>query len=202
MANKALVLGAATVGGVMLYSGLAGVNVMDVLAGKASLKDADPKGGKGLPEELLSMLGKAPGSVNTLVPPGKLGDVSGKTPREIINDEVLPLARKYGMVTGRNSAMVDAANAVHGATVSGGRSDHQGPPDDAWAADMSNGQNPTPGMDKLAVALSKKFRIPGNIMAGGIHNATWGGFRYQLIYRCGDCGGNHMNHVHFGVRRA
>lgn len=157
MPNAALTLGVATVGGVMIYSGLAGVSVMDVLAGKASLKGADPKGGKGLPDNLLSML-KGGSGTDTLVSPGKLGSVQGKTPKQIIDTMVVPLARKHGMLTGITPAMVTAANAVHGPTVSGGRSDHQGPPSEAWASDMSNGVM-TPGELALFHDLADLFHI-------------------------------------------
>lgn len=40
----------------MIFSGLAGESVMDVLAGRASLKDSDPKGGEGL-GDLTGLLG-------------------------------------------------------------------------------------------------------------------------------------------------
>jgi hypothetical protein len=67
----------------------------------------------------------------------------------------------------------------------------------AWAADISNGSSPTPEMDKLARMLAKRFDIPWT--GSGLVNAVHGGYRYQLIYRT-MAGGNHYNHVHFGVR--
>lgn len=197
MANKALALGAATIGGIMIYSGLSGTSVMDVLAGNASLQGVDPKGGKGLPSNLLDML-KGGGGTDTLVSPGELGAVQGE-PRTIINEMVLPLARKHHMVTGRNAAMVDAANAVHGPTVDGNQSDHQGPPETAWAADMSNGVMTKEEM-ALAHDLADRFHITVPKKLNGIYNSEWGGYRFQLIHGCGDCGGDHTNHVHFGVR--
>jgi peptidoglycan hydrolase-like protein with peptidoglycan-binding domain len=117
------------------------------------------------------------------------------TPKHIIDTVVLRIAAECGIH--RSPAENDAANARHGTTVSGGRSDHQGPPAVAWAADISNGGSPTPEMDKLARSLAKRFDIawPGF----GLVNATHGGYRFQLIYRT-SIGGNHYNHVHFGVR--
>lgn len=195
MANKALVLGAATVGGVMVYSGLAGVNVLDVLSGNASLKDANPKGGPGLPANLRSLLGgKAAPDAQSLVPLGKLGSVAGLTPEQIINSQVIPIAQKHGIKVTASS--VKEANGRHGATITGGRSDHQGPPNERWAADMSNGQSPTPQMQALADELAQVFRI--NWDGAGAASAQWGGMRFQLIYRT-MIGGNHFNHVHFGV---
>jgi hypothetical protein len=52
-------------------------------------------------------------------------------------------------------------------------------------------------MDALARSLAKRFDIPWS--GAGLVNATHGGYRYQLIYRT-NLGGNHFNHVHFGVR--
>ena len=117
------------------------------------------------------------------------------TPKHIIDQIVLPIAQQSGVH--RTPAENDAANARHGPTNTGGRSDHQGPPNVAWAADMSNGSSPTPQMDALARNLAKRFDIPWS--GAGLVNATHGGYRYQLIYRT-NLGGNHYNHVHFGVR--
>lgn len=121
------------------------------------------------------------------------------TPKNVIDELVVPLARKYRMVTGVDPAAIAAANGRHGATVSGGRSDHQGPPNYAWASDMSNGGSPTPQMDSLAGALASAFGIPWT--GSGLVTQMSQGYRYQLIYRTNE-GGNHYNHVHFGVRVA
>ena len=122
------------------------------------------------------------------------GAIEG-TPKHIIDTIVLPIAQQCGI--NRTVAMNDAGNASHGTTNTGNRSDHQGPPDVAWAADISNGGNPTPEMDKLARSLAQRFGIPWT--GSGLVNATHGGYRYQLIYRTTQ-GGNHFNHVHFGVK--
>ena len=122
------------------------------------------------------------------------GAIEG-TPKHIIDTIVLPIAQQSGI--NRTSAENDAANARHGPTNTGNRSDHQGPGNVAWAADISNGSSPTPEMDKLARTLAKRFDIPWS--GSGLVNATHGGYRYQLIYRTTQ-GGNHFNHVHFGVR--
>ena len=122
------------------------------------------------------------------------GAIEG-APKHIIDAIVLPIAQQCGI--NRTVAMNDAANARHGTTNTGNRSDHQGPPNVAWAADISNGGNPTPEMDKLARSLAQRFGIPWS--GSGLVNATHGGYRYQLIYRTMQ-GGNHFNHVHFGVK--
>lgn len=113
------------------------------------------------------------------------------TPKAIIDTVVLPIARQAGVP--RTVAENDAANAVHGPTSSGGLSDHQGPPDQRWAADMSNGTSPTPEMDALAAALAAKFGIPWTGM--GLVAVTRGQYRFQLIYKAPE----HWNHVHLGV---
>ncbi len=122
------------------------------------------------------------------------GPIEG-APKHIIDAIVLPIAWQCGI--NRTVAMNDAGNAAHGTTNTGNRSDHQGPPNVAWAADISNGGSPTPEMDKLARSLAQRFGIPWS--GSGLVNATIGGYRYQLIYRTMQ-GGNHFNHVHFGVK--
>jgi hypothetical protein len=132
------------------------------------------------------------------------GAIEG-SPKHIIDTVVLPLAKKCGIA--RTVAENDAANARHGPTNSGGVSDHQGPPDQAWAADTSNGSSPTPEMDCHARALIEKFQLPPldfntSGAAGSEQTASVirGGYRFQLIYRS-YTGGNHDNHTHFGARR-
>jgi hypothetical protein len=128
---------------------------------------------------------------------GALTDIDGEmSPKDIIDQIVLPLARLHKMVTGRNAEMVEQANARHGHTVSGNVSDHEGPPNIRWAADMSNGSSPTPQMDGLAKELARKFDIKWS--GSGLVNASYKSYRFQLIYRTYE-GGNHFNHVHFGV---
>lgn len=122
----------------------------------------------------------------------------GQTPAQIINHFVVPLARKNGIDVSPKS--VAEANARHGPTVSGGRSDHQGPSANAWAADLSNGSAPTPQMDRLARSLATAFGIPWS-GSGLVSKTLPGGYRVQLIYRTTQ-GGNHFNHVHFGIRKA
>ncbi len=125
------------------------------------------------------------------------GNLSG-TPKEIIDRQVIPLAKKNKMEQGDTVKEVEEANAAHGPTVSGSRSDHQGPPDQAWAADMSNGSSPTPEMDALAEDLAKAFKLKWS--GSGVASTTHKGYRVQMIYRS-HVGGNHFNHVHFGVRK-
>lgn len=140
---------------------------------------------------------------------GLAGVDSSMTPQQIINTLVLPLARNNHMITGIDPDKVVAANAAHGPTATGTRSDHQGPPDTAWAVDMSNGTAPTKEMDKLASQLIQAFNLPalGSPDAtSGAHTenlvqATHSTFRYQLIYRTDNPIG-HFNHVHFGVHIA
>ena len=130
------------------------------------------------------------GPAGTAIP---VGGVAG-SPKDVIDTVVLPLSNAMGVP--RTVAQNDAANAAHGPTVSGGHSDHQGPPNLRWAADMSNGGSPTPEMDRLAQALADRFGIPWD--GAGLVSATRGRYRMQLIYRT-TAGGNHFNHVHFGL---
>jgi hypothetical protein len=115
------------------------------------------------------------------------------TPKHVIDTIVLPIAAACGIV--RTPAEIVAANAAHSLlTDSGKRSDHKGPPDHAWAADMSNGTSPTPQMDELARRLAARFGIPWN--GSGLRTTSGHGYRFQLIYR--EAG--HYNHVHFGLK--
>jgi hypothetical protein len=124
---------------------------------------------------------------------GGMGTLQG-TPEDIVN-QVIDYAHSNGF-SSVTRASVRAANASHGPTISGGRSDHQGPPDQAWAADISNGGSPTPEMDALAEAIAEAFEIPWD--GSGLVTVQRGDYELQLIYRTQE-GGDHTNHVHFGV---
>jgi hypothetical protein len=126
---------------------------------------------------------------------GEMGVLEG-TPEEIVN-QVVDYAHANGFPA-VTRATVRAANATHGPTVSGGRSDHQGPPETAWAADISNGTT-TPEEDALAQAISDAFDIPWN--GSGLVTVARGKYEIQLIYRTME-GGDHFTHVHFGCHLA
>lgn len=126
------------------------------------------------------------------------GAISG-TPHDIINTIVLPLCRQCGIP--RTSAENDAANLRHGPVNSGAVSDHQPPWSQHCAADMSDGVM-TAREKTLAKALAQRFSIPWS--GAGCVSATHGGYRFQLIFGVdlGGGGGDHHNHVHFGVAKA
>lgn len=126
------------------------------------------------------------------------GKLSG-TPKEIVDKVALPIAHKidFKQVTAKS---VEAANAGHGPTTSGTTSDHQGPPERAWAADISNGSSPTKEMDQLAKDLADCFGFQPSQWQGDCNTTTKDGYRIQLIYRT-NCGANHFNHVHIGVAK-
>ena len=114
------------------------------------------------------------------------------TPEDIVN-EVIDYAHDHGFPNVTRES-VRAANAEHGPTVDGNTSDHQGPPDVRWAADISNGRT-TPEETALAWAIAKAFDAPWH----GSGLITWEreGYRFQLIYKTLE-GGDHYDHVHFG----
>lgn len=138
-------------------------------------------------------------SAASVKPAVKGAPVARSDPRNIIDFNILPLARSLGINVTPGS--VSAANARHGPTISGGVSDHQGNGKNTWAADMSNGSAPTPQMDKLAASIAKMYGIPWHGSGLVNHTVKVGGhvYRLQLIYRT-NTGGNHYNHVHFGVK--
>jgi Putative peptidoglycan binding domain len=76
-------------------------------------------------------------------------------------------------------------------------SDHHVSQTRSFACDLSNGSSPTPQMDRTAKAIATKLGHPE--FSAGVLNVTRGSVRAQLIWRT-DVGGNHFNHVHFGVR--
>ena len=121
----------------------------------------------------------------------------GLTPGQIVNRIAV---ESQGLGFPHMSAeYVRERNAAHGPTIHGTRSDHQGPPEWAWAADISNGSSPTPEMDRLARRIAKWLGVPWN-GSGLVNHYLPNGYRVQLIYRT-NLGGNHYNHVHVGIRR-
>ncbi len=76
-------------------------------------------------------------------------------------------------------------------------SDHHVSQTQAFAADLSNGSSPTPQMDKTARELAAALGHPD--FRAGVLSVTRGRARAQLLWRT-KVGGNHFNHVHFGVR--
>lgn len=76
-------------------------------------------------------------------------------------------------------------------------SDHHVSQRQSFAADQSNGSAPTPQMDRAAQAIAAALGHPS--FRAGVLNVTHGPARAQLLWRT-NVGGNHFNHVHFGVR--
>lgn len=140
--------------------------------------------------------------------PTTIGDIEG-SPKDIIDNVVIPMAQSIDRFkSGFNSAplgphSVEVANHHHGHTVTGSISDHEGPPERAWAADMSvdwidhrNGIKP---MLELAKQLQSTFDLP-NYKGGCFSSYSKDKhYRYQICYLT-DTGGDHWNHVHFGVK--
>lgn len=173
-------------------------NIPLALAGYNAGEGAVAQAGNRVPNypETQAYVAKIVGELNgaTHVGSGAVSTGPSGSPAKIINSLVLKDAHAVGIM--RTQAENDAGNASHGPTNNGGRSDHQGPGNVAWAADMSNGSSPTPEMDKLAAKLAKRFHIPWT--GSGLVDHTEGGYRYQLIYRAPD----HFDHVHLGIRLA
>ncbi|MCU1500591.1 MAG: hypothetical protein JWM47_4544 [Acidimicrobiales bacterium] len=129
----------------------------------------------------------------------------GMTPKDIIDKIVLPIGRRHALKTSQGLDLtpknVEKANETHGPVTNGNHSDHQGPSNERWAADMSNGLM-TAQERACAKELADRFNIPWE--GKGIASATHDGFRYQLIWGVDlgvAGGGDHTNHVHFGVAK-
>jgi hypothetical protein len=109
-------------------------------------------------------------------------------------------SRGHHMATGISPAGIAAANAPPRATTSGGRSDHQGPPSYRVGVGHVERLRHAVRRKRSPRSIARMFGI-GYRSSGGAFNRTAYGFRFQLIHRS-MIGGNHYNHVHFGVRRA
>ena len=154
-----------------------------------------------------------PNDPNEVAPVGGgIDDItSDSTPKEIIDEIVIPLCKRYDMNsslgTPINAADVTTANHNHGPTSSGGHSDHQGPPESSWAVDIfsrlpggGNNQSPDKAKASVANALARKFEFPvhsNHVYQFGIDDQDAKGFHFQLGYLVAD----HYNHVHFGVKK-
>lgn len=128
-------------------------------------------------------------------PPGR---TKGLTPGQVVNRLALE-SQGFGFAH-MSPDRVRASNATHGPTIGGNRSDHQGPPSVAWAADISNGSSPTREMDVFARKISRWLGCSNQWPGAGLVNFYVSGMRGQLIYRT-SAGGNHYNHIHIGLRR-
>lgn len=175
-------------GAILLRAGWKNQSVVDAALGRDTHRDTGnvDTGGDFAPSD--------PGATtNSDLPHGP----GAGTPRDIIEQLVIPTAQHHGINV--TPASVAAANGRHSRmTLSGNVSDHSGPGNVRWAADMSNGYN-TAQEAALARDLAAQFGIPWD--GSGMISHTEGGFRYQLGFRT-LIGGNHFSHVHFGVRVA
>jgi lysophospholipase L1-like esterase len=139
-----------------------------------------------------------------------LGDLSSDmTPQEVIDQLVLPLARKRKMHNCNGQLIsvqgTTTCNHGHGQNVAGTThtSWHKGPPNIAWAVDVfdsKQSQSPDPEKDSLADELFEAFQFPGKKPRDHTYPFPYvshKGFRFQLGYKT-MIGGNHFNHVHFG----
>ena len=90
---------------------------------------------------------------------------------------------------------------------SGKGSDHEASKKNAYAYDLSNGNQPTPEMDRAAFRMMRalgfkdyKMGQPINTQQGVVNR---GKYRIQVIYRGSGAafGGDHKNHIHVGVER-
>lgn len=94
---------------------------------------------------------------------------------------------------------------------SGSRSDHDLGNKDAYAYDLSNGKAPTPEMDRAALRVMRRLGFKDYQMGEAIDTGSGvktiqtkqGRFRVQVIYRGSGAafGGNHLGHLHIGVKR-
>jgi hypothetical protein len=77
-------------------------------------------------------------------------------------------------------------------------SDHHVRQTRSFAADLSNGSQPTPQMNKTCAQIARALGHPE--FSAGVLNVVHGTIRIQMLYKT-NIGGNHFNHVHVGARR-
>lgn len=172
---------ALTIGGVLVYSGIKGLSILEVLAGETGTP-LDPRGGR-------HTVGDTKGSTGGVGP--ALGPMN--TPQGVIEGVVIPMAQRRGINVTAES--VRAANKRHSRlTLTGGRSDHSGPGDERWAIDAAGDKA---AMAELANDIAEYFGL--NWDGSGAVSGEWQNFDVQLIHRS-MVGGNHYTHVHFGLR--
>ena len=110
------------------------------------------------------------------------------------------IARRAARVGTRRGLVVTSMKRSSGSS----GSDHHISQKASFAVDLSNGSSPTPEMDRtarrLATLLGRSGFFGPDGHRGGVLEVTSGGFRCQVLWRT-NVGGNHFNHVHFGVRR-
>jgi hypothetical protein len=116
----------------------------------------------------------------------------------------------WGGAEGPLKAVTDAAMAGTNVQITSEKEQRPSNPDSdhdvdnvtAYARDMSDGSNPTPGMDLVATRIVAMLGGPRDWgRTGGNYRATVNGLRWQVIYRS-NVGGNHFNHVHCGCKVA
>lgn len=171
----------------MVYSGLAGVKVMDVLAGKASLADTDPTGGKGLQLARDFAAGKVP----SLLSLGNLGSPS-KTDARAAVEWAAAVGRRHGL-------QVISGSRPGAVTTTGNVSNHSANNAGRAARDLSNTNNRGGSPEQEAAlrdimeGFGQHYRSRGPI----IITFKWGKLRMEIIYRTPKYG-DHRGHIHVG----
>lgn len=117
------------------------------------------------------------------------------SPKEIIDGIVL-YSHKIGF-KGLTIRHVEKANAAHSELTSAGyRSDHKGPPEQAWACDWGDSWSGQDACTKLAQAIADAYSI-GKWDGSGLTNHNKNGYRLQLIWKAE----GHFDHVHLGIKK-
>lgn len=182
-----LAFAALTIAGIMLYSGIKGLSVMEVLAGEKG-NPLDPRGGRSVIERNQTV---EQSQRSGIVARG--GSWSGS--KAIVDD----LREVANDAAGGKLRVISAKRPTRG-TASGGISDHWIGKKTAYANDLSNGTHPTPEMDAGAVAIISALGGSYDGKSELVFTTTTAvpGYRIQILYRT-QVGGNHDNHIHMGV---
>lgn len=193
-----MVLGFAVLaaGGLLLEAGISGRSLVDVVRGLAT---ANHRLKIKIPAEQTTgaAAGEGPSPtgddfVDSIL--GATGGLKGKSPKGAIESVIIPIAKKHGWRG--NAATIVAANAVHGPTKSGGRSDHQGPPSQRWAGDFGTAMFPH-GASDVDAFMKEVAQTLGFPTHTGLQTKNVDGFQVQLIWQAPD----HYDHGHVGFHK-
>lgn len=190
-----------TAGVWIAYSGLKGISLTDVLAGKGAGGSFDPAGGKLTPISIGGTKGNGSQVREGFSTVG--GNVATSGGAKAIVEGAFQIAKN----TNPKATVVSDYRA--GSTTSGGgTSDHSGNDSSRAARDIGEpGVNaltgpPTAGLDAAAAAIGQAFgRDYGSGKQRIVDTFTYKGYRVQIIWRTPEYGG-HMGHIHIGARKA
>jgi hypothetical protein len=173
--------------------------------------------GQGMkPTEALAQLTSMSISTPTAAPPTPITTPTVPTPKQAPDPQTRPafpfkpgggwggsqgIASGFAQIGQSEGLAAVSEKRSKKTTTSGSVSDHYEGNQQAYAYDLSNGDRPTPEMDRAAIRMANLLGVRWRPGDGPLEiTKVVNGYRVQVLYRT-DTGGNHFNHIHVGVRR-